>query len=169
MTQCTCCATAGQEELASRLMPMVEKYRGKKGATIPLLAEIQKSFGYLPEDALHFVAKAMDMPAAELFGVATFYSMFRLEPEGKYVVRLCRGTACHVQGSALVGAQLQRYLGIPEGKTTEDGMFTLQYVACLGCCSLAPVMMVGDEVHGKLTPESAVSILETYRKKEEGR
>lgn len=169
MTQCTCCATAGQEELASRLMPMVEKYRGKKGATIPLLAEIQKSFGYLPEDALHFVAKALDMPAAELFGVATFYSMFRLEPEGKYVVRLCRGTACHVQGSALVGAQLQRYLGIPEGKTTEDGMFTLQYVACLGCCSLAPVMMVGDEVHGKLTPESAVSILETYRKKEEGR
>ncbi len=169
MTQCTCCATAGQEELASRLMPVVEKYRGKKGATIPLLAEIQKSFGYLPEDALHFVAKALDMPAAELFGVATFYSMFRLEPEGKYVVRLCRGTACHVQGSALVGAQLQRYLGIPEGKTTEDGMFTLQYVACLGCCSLAPVMMVGDEVHGKLTPESAVSILETYRKKEEGR
>jgi NADH-quinone oxidoreductase subunit E len=150
-------------------MPVVEKYRGKKGATIPLLAEIQKSFGYLPEDALHFVAKALDMPAAELFGVATFYSMFRLEPEGKYVVRLCRGTACHVQGSALVGAQLQRYLGIPEGKTTEDGMFTLQYVACLGCCSLAPVMMVGDEVHGKLTPESAVSILETYRKKEEGR
>ncbi len=169
MTQCTCCATAGQEELASRLMPMVEKYRGKKGATIPLLAEIQKSFGYLPEDALHFVAKALDMPAAELFGVATFYSMFRLEPEGKYVIRLCRGTACHVQGSALVGAQIQRYLGIPEGKTTEDGMFTLQYVACLGCCSLAPVMMVGDEVHGKLTPESAVTILETYRKKEEGR
>jgi NADH-quinone oxidoreductase subunit E len=150
-------------------MPMVEKYRGKKGATIPLLAEIQKSFGYLPEDALHFVAKALDMPAAELFGVATFYSMFRLEPEGKYVIRLCRGTACHVQGSALVGAQIQRYLGIPEGKTTEDGMFTLQYVACLGCCSLAPVMMVGDEVHGKLTPESAVTILETYRKKEEGR
>jgi NADH-quinone oxidoreductase subunit E len=150
-------------------MPVVEKYRGKKGATIPLLAEIQKGFGYLPEDALHFVAKALDMPAAELFGVATFYSMFRLEPEGKYVVRLCRGTACHVQGSALVGAQLQRYLGIPEGKTTEDGMFTLQYVACLGCCSLAPVMMVGDEVHGKLTPESAVTILETYRKKEEGR
>ncbi len=168
MTQCTCCATA-EQDLASRLTPVVEKYRGKKGATIPLLAEVQKSFGYLPEDALNFVAKALDMPSAELFGVATFYSMFRLEPEGKYVIRLCRGTACHVQGSALVGAQIQRYLGIPEGKTTEDGMFTLQYVACLGCCSLAPVMMVGDEVHGKLTPESAVSILEKYRKEEEGR
>ena len=162
MTQCTCCATAGQEELASRLMPMVEKYRGKKGATIPLLAEIQKSFGYLPEDALHFVAKAMDMPAAELFGVATFYSMFRLEPEGKYVVRLCRGTACHVQGSALVGAQLQRYLGIPEGKTTEDGMFTLQYVACLGCCMLAPAVQIDTVTYGHVAPDTVSGMLEDF-------
>ncbi len=106
----------------------------------------------------------MDIPAAELFGVATFYAMFRLQPQGKHVVRLCRGTACHVQGSLRVGEMLQRHLEIEEGQTTQDRLFTLQFVACLGCCSLAPVMMVDDEVHGRLTPEKAVEILESYRK-----
>ena len=122
-----------------------------------------KLFGYLPEDAVEYVGKALDIPAAELFGVATFYAMFRLQPQGKYVVRLCRGTACHVQGSGRIGEQLQRALDVQEGNTTVDGMFTLQYVACLGCCSLAPVMMVGEDVHGRLTPEKAVAVLETYR------
>jgi NADH-quinone oxidoreductase subunit E len=89
--------------------------------------------------------------------------MFRLQPEGKYVIRVCRGTACHVQGSARIGEQIERVYKIEDGQTTSDGMFTLQYVACLGCCSLAPVMMVGDEVHGRLTPDKAVNILEHYR------
>jgi NADH-quinone oxidoreductase subunit E len=109
------------------------------------------------------MAKELDIPAAEMFGVATFYAMFRLQPEGRYVVRLCRGTACHVQGSARIGEQIQRHLGVQEGETTKDGLFTLQYVACLGCCSLAPVMMVGEEVHGRLTPEKAVDVLEAVR------
>lgn len=156
-------AAATTDELAKGLDPIVERHRGKKGITIPLLSDIQKVFGYLPEDAVAYVGKALDIPTAELFGVATFYAMFRLQPQGKYVVRLCRGTACHVQGSGLIGDQLQRHLGVQEGHTTEDGMFTLQYVACLGCCSLAPVMMVGDEVHGRLTPEKAVAVLEEYR------
>jgi NADH-quinone oxidoreductase subunit E len=150
---------------AAQLDPIVERHRGKRGNTIPLLAEIQKEFGYLPEEAIRYVSAKLDIPAAELFGVATFYAMFRLQPEGRYVVRLCRGTACHVQGSLLIGEQLQRYLHVKEGETTEDGLFTLQFVACLGCCSLAPVMMVGDEVHGRLTPEKAVDVLETYRTK----
>ncbi len=150
-------------KLKKLMEPLVEKYRGRKGITIPLLADVQKELGYISEDAVQHISKELDIPAAELFGVATFYSMFRLQPEGKYVVRICRGTACHVQGSARIGEQIQREFNIENGETTSDGMFTLQYVACLGCCSLAPVMMVGSEVHGRLTPDKAVKVLESYR------
>lgn len=152
------------KQLVTRLKPIVEKYKGKKGITIPLLADIQREQGYVSEEAVEHISGELDIPAAELFGVATFYSMFRLQPEGKYVVRICRGTACHVQGSARIGEQIERDFKIEDGQTTSDGMFTLQYVACLGCCSLAPVMMVGNEVHGRLTPDKAVDILEHYRK-----
>lgn len=155
----------GIENMSKRLDPIIEKYKGKKGVTIPLLADVQKELGYVAEEAVDYLAEKADIPAAELFGVATFYAMFRMQPEGKYVVRVCRGTACHVQGSALIGDQIQRHFKIKDGDTTSDGMFTLQYVACLGCCSLAPVMMVGDEVHGRLTPDKAISILESYRDK----
>ena len=130
---------------------------------IPLLADIQQQFGYLPQEAVEEAARALDIPAAELFGVATFYSMFRLKPLGKHVIRLCRGTACHVQGSLRIAEELQRRLKVAEGDTTEDGLFTLQFVACLGCCSLAPVMMVGEDVHGRLTPDKAVNVLDAYR------
>ena len=156
-------AQKGLDSLGAKLEPLVTRYRGKKGVAIPLLAGIQKTVGYIAEEAVDYVARELDLPAAELFGVATFYAMFRMRPEGKHVVRLCRGTACHVQGSARIGEQLQRHLGVSEGETTSDGVFSLQYVACLGCCSLAPVMMVDGEVHGRLTPEKAVDVLESYR------
>ncbi len=146
---------------------IINKFKGKKGITIPLLAEIQKTYGYLPEEALKEVSDKLQIPMAELFGVATFYAMFRLQPEGKYVIRLCRGTACHILGSEKIGERLEMHLGIKEGETTEDGLFTLQYVACLGCCSLAPVMMVGNDVHGRLTPDKAVEVIQQYRKKAE--
>jgi len=156
----------GKPELDEVLGPIVERFKGGKGITIPLLAAVQEKLGYLSPEALDFLSRELDIPAAEMFGVATFYAMFRLQPQGKHVVRLCRGTACHVQGSLLVGEMLQRHLNIKEGETTGDGLFTLQFVACLGCCSLAPVMMVDGEVHGRLTPEKAVEILESYRKAE---
>jgi NADH-quinone oxidoreductase subunit E len=152
-------------ELEARLFPIVERYRGREGAAIPLLADVQKELGYVAEEAVEYVGSELGIPPAELFGVATFYAMFRFQPQGKYVVRLCRGTACHVQGSARVAEQLERTLGVKDGGTTEDLIFTLQYVACLGCCSLAPVMLVNDEVHGRLTPEKAVAVLEELRKK----
>lgn len=153
------------KDVVKALEPVIKRYREKKGNTISLLADIQTTFGYIPEDAVDHVSKVLNLPSAEIYGVASFYAMFRFKPEGKYVVRLCRGTACHVQGSWLIGEQLQRHFGIPEGGTTEDGMFSLHYVACLGCCSLAPVMMVNGTVHGRLTPELAVEILESYRSK----
>jgi len=145
------------------LTPLIATYRGRHGAAIPLLADIQRQFGYLPAEAVEEAARALDIPAAELFGVATFYSMFRLKPLGVHVIRLCRGTACHVQGSLRIAEELQRRLKVAEGDTTEDGLFTLQFVACLGCCSLAPVMMVGEDVHGRLTPDKAVNVLDAYR------
>lgn len=149
----------------AKLDEIIEKYRGKAGATIPLLADIQKEFGYVGEDEVNYAAQKTGISAAEMFGVATFYAMFRFEPQGKYVIRLCRGTACHVQGSSRIAEQLERTLQVKDGSTTKDGVFTLQYVACLGCCSLAPVMMVNDEVHGRLTPEKAVEVLKEYRKR----
>jgi NADH-quinone oxidoreductase subunit E len=151
-------------DLETRLAPIVEKYRGKEGAAIPLLADVQREVGYVAEEAVDYVGSQLAIPAAELFGVATFYAMFRFQPQGKHVIRLCRGTACHVQGSGRVAEQIERTLGIKDGETTEDLMFTLQYVACLGCCSLAPVMLIGTEVHGRLTPEKAVAVLEELRK-----
>lgn len=155
-------ATPTAEEKAA-LAAVVGKYRGQRGVAIPLLADVQREFGYLPAWAVEEAARTLDVPAAELFGVATFYSMFRLTPLGKHVIRLCRGTACHVGGSSRIAEELQRRLGVPEGETTTDGLFTLQFVACLGCCSLAPVMMVDEDVHGRLTPTKAVEVLDGYR------
>ena len=162
-----------REELEKRLDPIIEHYRDEttpretpslqKGATIPLLADIQKEFGYVAEEAVIYAAERTGISAAEMFGVATFYAMFRFKPQGKYVIRLCRGTACHVQGSARIAEQLERTLGVKDGDTTDDRLFTIQHVACLGCCSLAPVMMMNDEVHGRLTPEKAAAILDTYK------
>ena len=151
-------------DLKDRLTPVVEKYRGMEGIAIPLLADVQREVGYVAEEAVEHVAAELGISAAKLFGVATFYAMFRFQPEGKHVVRLCRGTACHVQGSGLIADQLERVLGIKDGETTSDLMFTLQCVACLGCCSLAPVMMVGGDVFGRLTPEKAVDVLDKLKK-----
>lgn len=149
--------------LSTRLAPVIEKYRNKEGIAIPLLADVQREIGYLAEEAVEHVGTELGIPVAELFGVATFYAMFRFQPEGKHVVRLCRGTACHVQGAGLIADQMERFLGVKDGETTPDLMFTLQGVACLGCCSLAPVMMVGDDVHGWLTPEKAVDVLKKLK------
>lgn len=151
------------QELESFIEELSTKYKGKKGVAIPLLEDVQRRFGYIPQELLEEVSRRLRIPRAELFGVATFYAMFRLKPEGKHVIRLCRGTACHIMGSEAIGKRLESHLGVKEGDTTEDGLFTLQYVACLGCCSLAPVMMVGEDVHGKLTPEKAVKVVESYR------
>jgi NADH-quinone oxidoreductase subunit E len=130
---------------------------------IPLLQEIQKRHGYLPEDLLEAVACESGIPPADLYGVATFYSQFRFVPQGKYLIRVCKGTACHVAGADILISTLEDDLGISEGGTTEDGLFSLEIVACLGCCSLAPVVMIGEKVYGKLTAAKVKKILKGYR------
>jgi len=139
---------------------ILTKFKGRHGALIPLLQEIQQLEGYLKKDTLKYVSEQMDISAAEIFGVATFYSMFRLKPQGKYVVRVCKGTACHVSGANNILNAIKEHLNLEgDDDTTEDTLFTIMEVACLGCCSLAPVIMIGDQTYGKLTPEAIPGVL----------
>jgi len=147
----------------SMLDAIIERYRQRSGALIPLLQEIQQLEGYLSQDTMRYVAEQMSIPAAEIFGVATFYSMFRLKPQGKHVIRICKGTACHVSGANGILYALRENLQLKEGEdTTADLRFTLMEVACLGCCSLAPVIMVDDQTFGKLSPEAIPAVLEKF-------
>lgn len=134
---------------------------------VPILQAIQDEYRYLPEEVLTFVATSLGVPPARVFGVATFYAHFALEPKGKYVVRLCDGTACHVKQSIPILEAVRQHLGVTEQrKTTEDQMFTVETVACLGACGLAPVVVINEDVHGQMTPERAIELIEEITRKE---
>lgn len=154
----------------SLLEPVLEKYKGMKGSEITIMQKAQEIYGYLPPMALSHIAKETGVKEAKLYGVATFYTQFRLKPVGKHLIMLCQGTACHVNGADMVEKAIEEELGIKNGETTQDKLFTLFNVACLGCCSLAPVMMIDGETYAKLTPESTAKILREIRQKssEEG-
>ncbi len=143
------------------------RYDGAPGELIPLLQSAQDHFGYIPRRAIKYISGVTHVPESTIYGVITFYSQFRLMPMGKHVIRLCAGTACHVSGAKMLIETVQDELGIEVGDTTEDGVFTLFTVACLGCCSLAPVMMVNDETHGSLTPAAVRKLLRRYRREAE--
>lgn len=142
---------------------LLDEWRGQRGSLIPLLQQTQELLGYLSQDAMQQIAAAAGQSPAEVYGVATFYAQFRFEPTGKHTIKICHGTACHVVGVELLDTTLQNELGIAPGQTTADGSFTLEQVACLGCCSLAPVMMVDDEVYGRLTGEKLKKALRKYK------
>lgn len=148
-----------QEQLSEILAP----YRGQKGTTIPILQKVQETLGYLPEEALPEIANFLGVSKNEVYGVATFYAQFRFEKQGEHVIRVCQGTACHVRGGALLLDTIEREIGAKAGETTEDGKFTLERVACLGSCALAPVMVVDKAVHGKLTAAKAREVLAKYK------
>ncbi len=151
---------------ASLLSPVLEKYGKTEGSLITILQKAQDIYGYLPVPLLNYIALETGNKPAKVLGVATFYTQFRLEPVGKYLIMLCQGTACHVNGSAAIEEVICEELNIKEGETTEDGLFTLNNVACLGCCSLSPVMMINDETYGTLTPEKTREILASIKQKE---
>ncbi len=142
------------------------RYDGTPGELIPLLQSAQDHFGYIPRRAIRYIASVTGIPESEVFGVITFYNQFRLRPVGKYVIRVCCGTACHVANSRMLIDTIQDELGIEVEGTTEDGLFTLFTVACLGCCSLAPVMMISNATFGNLSPSAAVKIVKKYQKGE---
>ena len=126
----------------------------------------QDLYGYLPVELLNFIALRTGIKASKILGVATFYAQFRLEPIGKYLIMICQGTACHVNGSEAVQAAIEDELGIKDGQTTSDGLFSIKSVACLGCCSLSPVMMINGEAYGTLTPDKARAIINDIKAKE---
>jgi len=132
-----------------------------EGDIISALQDVQERYGYLPRPAMDELARLSGLPIAKFYGVATFYSQFYMEPHGKHTVRVCRGTACHVRGSPKVMDSVTRHLGIEDGRTTPDMLFSLETVACLGTCFLSPVMVVDDRYIGNLTPDRAVGILKT--------
>jgi NADH:ubiquinone oxidoreductase subunit E len=147
----------------SQLDTIIQAYQTKPGILIPLLQEVQNLLGYLSKDAMRYIADKMQVPAADIYGVATFYSMFKLKPQGKHIVRVCKGTACHVSDADEIKDALKSALRLQgDEDTTMDMKFTLVEVACLGCCSLAPVIMIDDTTFGKLTPELIPGILQRY-------
>lgn len=158
---CQCSAT-GEFDLAP-LMEILSEYKDNpKGALIPVLQKAQGVYGYLPKPVLEIHAKELRLTTAEVFGVVTFYAQFHLNPRGKHIIRVCQGTACHVRGGAKILEAVSEHLKVKPGETTRDLEFTLETVACLGACGLAPVMMVDDNTHGRLNPLDIPGILDSY-------
>jgi len=145
---------------------IVAKHGGQKGSAIPMLQDAQRALGHLPTEAIAYLAERTSIPAAQLYGVATFYTQFRLSPAGKHTIKVCHGTACHVAGAKGISESLGDALDLPpEGGTTADGFYTVERVACLGCCSLAPVVMIGEDVHGRLTRPKAAQVALDFKKR----
>jgi len=146
---------------------VLDKYERDQHKLIAILQEIQRAYSYLPEDVMTYVATALGVSPGTVFGVATFYSHFTLEPKGKYVIRVCDGTACHVKKSSGIISVLETELGLSETKKTSDDMlFTLETVACLGACGLAPVVVVNEDVHGSMTKEKTSELIKKIREEE---
>ena len=152
--------TAEQEE---KLRQVIEQHKGQPGATMPVLQAAQDIFGYLPEEVQIMVAEGLDIPLSEVYGVASFYAQFTLNPKGRYQISVCLGTACYVKGAGAILDAVQQKLGIAPGGITPDGKFSLDACRCIGACGLAPVMMINDDVYGRLTPGQVASILDSYQ------
>ena len=146
--------------------PLIAKYKSKKGSMIPLLQGTQEIYGFVPREAFIKLSNETGLNLSDMYGVATFYAQFRLKPAGKNIIKVCHGTACHVQNANDITDAIVEELNVIDGGTTEDGLFTLESVACLGCCSLAPVMMIGDDTFGKLTKKETTKVIKDLRKKE---
>ncbi len=153
----------------SRVMDILEKNQNDPSRLIPILQQVQDDYRYLPEEVLTFIATSLDLPPAHVYGVATFYAHFTLVPKGKHIMRLCDGTACHVRGSEHILNALRSRLRLSESKhTTDDMLFTVECVSCLGACGLAPVLVVDEKVYSKVTPEAAVELVERILAEEGG-
>ncbi len=165
------CGCGGRNAQFADLAPVLEQYANVPGSLITILQKTQDIYGYLSSDAINYISEVTGIMPARIYGVATFYAQFRLQPVGKYLIMLCKGTACHVNGADMIEDAITEMLEIGDGETTEDGLFTLNNVACLGCCSLAPVMMIrttdGEETYGNLTKDKVRQILGEIRENAE--
>jgi len=141
---------------------IIDKHLDMKGALMPVLQAIQDHYGYIPEPCVHLVAERLNVYSSQIYGVLTFYAQFHLKPRGRFIVRVCMGTACHVKGAGRIANALHEKLGIGHAETTEDLNFTAEHVACLGACGMAPVVMVNDDTYGSLSVQDMGEIIETY-------
>jgi NADH-quinone oxidoreductase subunit E len=146
-----------------RIDGIIAEHRGRPGSTIPVLRKCQDAVGYLPRPLIDYVAQNMGLPRAEVYGVATFYSLFTLQPKGRHCIRACEGTACYVRGIKEVVGRIRDTYRVGIGETTEDRRFSLESVRCLGACGLAPVVVVDQDTHGAMTPEKISRVLENYK------
>ena len=153
---------SGTPEQEQKLNAIIARHKGEKGAIMPCLQEAQEVYGYLPVEVQTMIAKGLEVPLEEVFGVSTFYSQFSLTPKGKYNISVCLGTACYVKGSGKIYEKLSQKLGIGGGECTPDGKFSLDACRCIGACGLAPVMTVNDDVYGRLTGDELDDILAKY-------
>jgi len=165
--KCVCSCGCGEKQDFKELAPTLEKYGKVSGSMITILQKAQEIYGYLSKECIDHIAEKTGIIPAKIYGVATFYAQFRFNPIGKNLIMLCQGTACHVNGSQVIEEAICEFLEIKDGETTEDKLFTLNNMACLGCCSLAPVMMIknsdGEETYGSLTKDSVKDILAEIR------
>ena len=150
----------------SEIKKIVKKYKGKKSALISILQEIQKKNGHLPKDAISTLAEELKISENEIYGVATFYAQFRFNKPGKYQIRVCQGTACHVRGGKRIMGTIEQVLDITHGETTEDGLYSLDRVACMGCCALAPVIAEDNKVYSSCTPAKVKEIINNSKEEE---
>lgn len=154
--------------MEANIQNLLQNYpAGRRENLIPILQEVQEIEGYLSKASVIEVGKYLHIPVSKIYGVATFYNQFRFKPLGKYHIQVCRGTACHVLGSATVLEEIEKFVGVKAGNTSRDGLFSIEVVACIGACGLAPVVSVNGNFHAKLTGESMKQILENYRNKEQ--
>lgn len=161
--KCCCCDCNQKDDRLEKAKEIIAKHKEVKGALIPVLHAVQGLYGYLPEDVLKMVSLELNVPLTEIYGVATFYSFFSLEPKGEHVIRVCMGTACYVKGAQPILDKICEELNLEVGKTTNDGKFTLEACRCIGACGLAPVMTIGDKVYGRLKVEDIPGILKEYK------
>jgi len=151
------------KEKLNKLEHIINEHKNQQGALMPVLHETQELFGYLPEEAQKRISEALNISMAEIYGVATFYSRFTLKPRGKYTIGVCLGTACYVKDAQGIIDKIKKEIKVGAGETTEDGLFTLEATRCIGCCGLAPVMTIGEDVYGKIVPGDVTDILKKYQ------
>lgn len=161
-------AFEGSEEQKKELYTLIEENKLQRGGLMPILHGAQEIYGYLPIEVQKMIAEALDMSLSEVYGVVTFYSHFSLEPKGKYQVSVCLGTACYVKGAAIILEEIEKVLGISDGECTDDNLFSIDSTRCVGACALAPVILVNDDVYGKVTRDEVAGIIKKYKDMEAG-
>lgn len=168
MTQATMDKPKAADRSFQRVLEIIDECGAKKSSLIPILQKVQEEYRYLPQEILAFISTALDIPPATVFGVATFYAQFSLEPKGKHLIKVCDGTACHVRGNQTLIDSIRKALKLkPEEHTTRDLGFTLETVSCLGACSLAPAVVVDEKTYGHMTPESMVDLINQINQNEQ--